>query len=427
MAALTREPPGMGGELTRLEAGINRVTTFQHEKWPNLVWVELEDEDGAVGLGETFSMAGAVARYVHEGVAPYLLGQESSARARHWQTLYRQRGRGGIGTEARGASAVDIALWDLASRKANLPLVDMLGGRCRDRIRVYNTCAGPNYVKSAAVAGRLYTGEFVGDTYDDLWGFQNQPAELAESLLSQGVRGMKIWPFDEIAVETGGLHISNAQIREGLEPLRRIRDAVGDAMDVALELHLRWTPATAARIARAAEEYEPMWIEDAFRVEDLASLDRLCRSTTIPILTGEQLGGRWAYKDVLANTGVSVIMSDPLWTGGVSEIRRVADLTAAFQRSFTPHDCTGPVGLAVGTHVSLYAETAIFQEFVRAFLYGWYEEVADGLPVVKDGHIMPASAAGHGVRLRDSMRQEQGWKVEHTERRAAGEAGTWTS
>ncbi len=392
---------------------LRRVTTIQHPNWPNLVWVEIEDEHGNVGLGETFSLAEAVVGYIHEGAAPYLIGQDGGDRTRHWQALYRQRGRGGMGAETRGASAIDIALWDLAARRAGLPLYEMLGGRSRSRIRAYNTCAGPNYVKSAAVAGRLYTGEFAGDRYDDLWGFKNEPEKLAESLLDMGIHAMKIWPLDEIAVDTQGLYISPADLRAGLEPLRRIKAEFGEEMDVALELHLRWHLAPAIEIARAAEEHKPMWIEDAFRVENLASLNRLCESTTIPILTGEQLGGRWAYKDVLERTNVSIIMSDPVWTGGISEIRRVADLTAAFQRSFTPHDCTGPIGLAVGTHVALYAETAIYQEFVRAFLYGWYEQVAEGLPVVTDGYIEPAARAGHGVTLRTNEMKDD-WQIRTT-------------
>jgi L-alanine-DL-glutamate epimerase-like enolase superfamily enzyme len=394
-----------GGPVATLDSPrLRRVTTLQHERWPNLLWVELEDEEGVVGLGETFSLAESVAAYIHEGAAPYLLGQPAGDITRHWTTLHRQRGRSGIGSETRGASALDIALWDLAAKRASLPLVQMLGGRSRDRARAYNTCAGPDYVRAAAVAGRLYTGEFLDHEYDDLWAVTNQPEALAQSLLDQGFRAMKIWPFDEIAVETGGLYISAEQLAEGFEPLRRIREAHGDAIDIALELHGRWSLPAAITIAREAEQFRPMWVEDAIRaIDNIDALARLCRSTTCPILTGETLGSRFAYRDVLERTDVSIIMSDPVWTGGVSEIRRVADLTATYQRSFTPHDCTGPIGLAVGTHVSLYAETAIFQEVVRAFLYGWYSEVMDGLPTVSDGHIVPADRPGHGVALRDDI------------------------
>jgi L-alanine-DL-glutamate epimerase-like enolase superfamily enzyme len=418
MTTATGAPVSTETGLPSQERRLRRITTLQHERWPNLVWVEVEDEDGATGLGETFSLAESVAAYIHEGAAPYLLGQVGADRARHWTTLHRQRGRSGIGSETRGAAALDIALWDLAARRANLPLFEMLGGRSRDQIRVYNTCAGPDYVRAPAVAGRLYTGEFQRDRYDDLWAFKNEPEKLAESLLKQDIRAMKIWPFDEIAVETGGLLIGADQLTQGLEPIRRIRAAVGMQMDVALEMHLRWSIPAAIKIARAAEEFQPMWMEDVIRLDNLTALDQLCTSTTIPILTGESLGGRFAYHDVLERTHVSIIMSDPVWTGGPSEIRRIADLTATYQRAFTPHDCTGPIGLAVGTHVALYAETAIFQEIVRAFLYGWYEEVAEGLPTVERGYIQPARRPGHGVTLRTDGPARDGWH-ERTSRKAA--------
>jgi L-alanine-DL-glutamate epimerase-like enolase superfamily enzyme len=379
------------------------VSTLQHERWPNLMWVELEDEDGATGLGETFSLADSVAAYIHEGAAPYLLGERGGDIARHWTTLHRQRGRSGIGSETRGASALDIALWDLAAKRAGVPLVQMLGGRSREWIRVYNTCGGPDYVRSPAVAGRLYTGEFVRDRYDDLWAFQNEPEQLAQSLLDDGIGAMKIWPFDEIAVETGGLHITRAQLERGLEPFRRIRESHGDQIEIALELHGRWSLPAASAIVQVAEPFRPMWIEDPIRLDNIDALGSLCRQTTVPILTGETLGARFAYREVLERTQVSIIMSDPTWTGGVTEIRRIADLTAGYQRAFTPHDCTGPVGLAVGTHVAAYAETAIFQEIVRAFLWGWYTEVAEGLPVVADGKISPPDRPGHGVTLRSEL------------------------
>ena len=362
------------------------------------------------GLGETLSLGDSVVAYIHEGASPYLLGQDPSDITRHWSSLHRQRGRSGIGSEARDASAIDIALWDLLSSQLQVPLYQMLGGRSRASIDVYNTCGGPNYVRAPAVAGRQYTGTFEHDRYDDLWAFKNEPEQLAADLLSEGIDAMKIWPFDDIAVETGGLRVSTQQLVQGLEPLRRIREAVGDRMDIALELHRRWSLPAAAAIVRAAEEYAPMWIEDPVRADNLEALAELCRRSGVAILVGETLGSRFAYLDLSQRTGVIIVMSDPVWTGGVTEIRRIADLVAAHQRGFTPHDCTGPVGLVVGTHVSLYVETTIYQEFVRAFRYGWYEDVAVGLPVIDQGSIRPADAAGHGVALiRDDAARE--WAV----------------
>jgi L-alanine-DL-glutamate epimerase-like enolase superfamily enzyme len=379
---------------------IRRISTVRAAAVPNLTWVEIETDDGLVGLGETFSLGDAVEAYVHEGAATYLLGEDASAVQRHWLTLYRQRGRSGIGAETRGAAAIDIALWDLVGKRSSQPLHQLLGGRAREAIRVYNTCGGPNYVRERAVAGRLYTGDVEsGRQYEDLHAFQTNPVELAESLLDMGISAMKIWPFDEIAVETGGNFIDQAQLERGMAPLVRIRES-GIPMDVALEMHGRWTVPAAIQIARAAEQYRPMWIEDPIRLDNLGALAQFCRSTRIPTLVGETLGGRFHYREVLERTDVSIIMTDPCWVGGVTEARRVADLAALYQKPFTPHDCTGPIGLAVGAHLCLYAETAIFQEIVRAFYFGWYQELVDGLPALAAGVMTPDAGPGHGISFK---------------------------
>jgi galactonate dehydratase len=392
-------------------ARIAEVRTLRHPEQPNLLWVELVDSDGVAGLGETFSLADAVESYIHEGAADYLLGEDPRDIVRHWTSLQRQRGRSGTGTEARGASAIDIALWDLLGHRTGLPLYQLLGGRHRPDIRVYNTCGGPNYVRERAVAGRQYTGEFVRDRYDDLWAFKHDPQGLAKDLLDEGITAMKIWPFDDIAVETGGLSITGDQLRAGFEPIARIREAYGERMDIALELHGRWSLPAAVKIVRVADEFDLMWVEDPVRLDNLDALQVVCASTRTPVLVGETLGGRFQYLELLRRTDVSIVMSDPCWTGGVSEIRRIADLTAVYQRGFTPHDCTGPVGLAVGTHAAVYAETGTIQEMVRAFRYGWYGELATGHPRVEQGRIAPAERPGHGITLRHRDVADPPWRV----------------
>lgn len=403
----TETPPSMDSPE------IVRISTRQNTKYPNLLWVEIEDSAGNVGLGETFSLADSVREYIHEGAAPYLLGKASGDIIGHWTALFRQRGRSGIGSETRGAAAADIALWDLLGHRTGLPLWQLLGGRSREAIRVYNTCGGPNYVRSAAVAGIQYTGDYIGDEYDDLWGFQNEPERVAESLLSQGIKAMKIWPLDDVSVTNQGLYISAAEMREGLAPLRRIKEAFGDEMQVALEMHARWSLPAAVKIAKAAAEYDPMWIEDPVRLDNLRAIDEVCQAVDVPVLVGETQGARFAYREILERTGVSIIMSDPVWTGGVTEIRRIADLTATFQRGFTPHDCTGPIGLAAGTHVALYAETGIYQEFVRSFYHGWYAEITDGLPEITDGYIRARDLPGHGITLKPDVLSGPEWSVRH--------------
>jgi L-alanine-DL-glutamate epimerase-like enolase superfamily enzyme len=374
---------------------------------PNLTWVEVEDDDGHVGLGETFYGAETVAAYVHESAAPYLLGEDPRRIQRHWTALHRQWGRSGIGAEARGASALDIALWDLLGRRAGLPLFQLLGGATRDAVPVYNTCGGPEYARPASLpADRLDGAVEAGRRYEDLRAFHEDAGRLARELLEMGITAMKIWPFDVVADEQGGLGISDGGLERGLRALRLVREAVGGEMDVALDLHGKWSLPAAKRIAAAAEELGPLWLEDPIRMDSVPALAELARSTRVPLVASETLGPRFPFRELLEQGAVGIVMADPGWVGGVTEARRVADLAGLYGRPFTPHDCTGPVGLAVGVHLCAALENALVQEVVRAYYYGWYGELAERLPPLERGLIRPLDAPGHGIRLRDEVRAE---------------------
>ena len=393
--------------MARPDSSIVRISSILLGRIPNMLFLELETADGLVGLGETLFGAEAVSAYLHETAAPFLLGQDSRDIPRLWGALYRYWGRSGIGAEARGASAVDIALWDLAGKRTGQPLYQTLGGAAREDIAAYNTCGGPEYSRKRSVPGdKLFGGAVPGGRYEDLWAFQHEPAELARSLLEMGFGAMKIWPFDVIADETGGNWISPKDLERGLEPFRRIRDAVGDEMQVALELHGRWNLPAAMRIAEAIEPLGPMWIEDPIRMDSIDVLAEFVRSTRIPTVASENLGSPFPYLDLLERAGVGIIMTDPSWNGGISVARRVADLAALYLRPFTPHDCSGPVTLATGVHLCINAENALIQEMVRAYYFGWYEEVAAGRPTFDTGRLRPTGAPGHGVSLRPEVR---GW------------------
>jgi L-alanine-DL-glutamate epimerase-like enolase superfamily enzyme len=236
--------------------------------------------------------------------------------------------------------------------------------------------------------------------YEDLHATFADPVGLARSLLEQEIRTLKLFPLDPIADETGGQYVTREGIRRGLEPLRRIREELGDAVEVALELRARWSLPAAKRIAQAAEEYDPLWIEDPIRNDNLEALAEFAASTRVPTAAGENLGSRYSYRELLEAGAAEIVLADPTWCGGVTETRRIAELAAMYARPFAPHDCVGPVGLAVGVHLCLHAENALMQEIVRAFLFGWYREVADGLPELSAGSIAPTAAPGHGVVLR---------------------------
>jgi galactonate dehydratase len=385
---------------------ITSIETLRLGEYPNICFVEINTDDGFVGLGETFLGAQAVEAYILESAASVLLGADPSRIDAHAHQLRTFPGSEGRGAESRGNSAIDIALWDLAGQIAGQPIHQLLGGRTRERIRLYNTCAGYQYIRTTpgqtSAGWGLPDGEDEGP-YEDLLGFLERPAELAESLLAQGITGMKIWPFDRFAERTQGHYLSASELDSCLQPFRAIREAVGRDMDLMVELHALWDLPTSKRIARALEEVEPLWLEDALKADARADLAELAAATSIPLAVSETLTGRQAYRDVLEHQAAGVVMIDVSWVGGISEAKLIAGMAEAYHRPITFHDCTGPVVLTASAHLGVNATNAINQEFVRAFYYGWYAELLTDLPEVVDGTIAPPEGPGLGTRLRPEL------------------------
>ena len=292
------------------------VETVHIEDFPNLLFLELHTDDGLVGLGETFYGARAVDAHVHETVAPYLLGRDPLQIEAHNRALAGYTGYSGSGVETRARSAADLAMWDLLGQVSGQPLYVLLGGMTRPRIRIYNTCAGSSYVRTATGQAVSNWGVVEG-LYEDLHAFMNSPEALAEDLLSNGITAMKIWPFDPLAEAHDGSFMTPAELENALDPIRRIRAAVGREMDVMIELHALWDVPTAIRIAHALEEYDPFWIEDPVRSDQVGGLAAVASATTIRVAAGETIAGPAAFHQLLAERSVGVVTVDLTWVGGL--------------------------------------------------------------------------------------------------------------
>src|SRR5438270_3598890 len=188
---------------------ITAIETIHVGAYPNITFVEVHTDEGLIGLGETFRTPKAIAAQIHETVAPYLLGKNPLAIDLHSNVLLNPYlGFASSGVETRAASAIDIALWDLWGKALNRPVHDLLGGLSREKIRVYNTCAGYSYNQGGG-SRRLVTANSGNDEpaagpYEDQIAFTRRPAELAQSLLGMGITAMKIWPFDAFAMASDG-------------------------------------------------------------------------------------------------------------------------------------------------------------------------------------------------------------------------------
>jgi galactonate dehydratase len=385
-----------------------RLETLIHPAYPKLLLLRVHGDDGRIGLGETSYGPELVSAFVHEHVAPYLLGQDAGQLDRHWTAIRRLGlGAGSRAAELRALSAVDMALWDLLARRVDEPLYQLLGGLSRDRIRVYNTCAGYSYgVSRPGPTDPASVDHRAAGPYEDQHRFLTDPAGLARDLLAEGYTAMKIWPFDRFAAATGGQSIAPADLDAGTEPFRAIRDAVGDRMQVALELHGLWNLPAAVTIARAVAPYRPMWVEDPVPMDNADVLAEFRRAAAVPTCASETLSTRAAFLPLFARQAVDVCMFDVSWVGGISEARRVAALAEAYHLPVAPHDCVGPLTLAFSVHLSLAAPNALIQETVRAFNTGWYPDVVTELPPIRDGHVYPPEAAGVGTELRRSFLED---------------------
>lgn len=383
---------------------ITKLETIRIEERPNLIWLQVHTDEGLIGLGETFFGAAAVEAYVHETVAPLVIGRNPLEIDRLSKELVGYLGYRSTGVETRGNSAFDIALWDLFGKAADQPIAQLLGGFTRPDIRTYNTCAGTDYIKkSEGQNTKNYDLNGGGREYDDLNAFMTCADELAHSLLEDGIEAMKIWPFDIAAEKNSGLHISSADLKSALEPFEKIRKSVGDKIDIMVEFHLMWQLLPAIEIARALGPYNTYWHEDPIKMDSLSSLKRYADASPAPIAASETLGSRWAFRDLI-ETGVAGIFNlDISWCGGLSEARKIASMAETWHLPIAPHDCTGPVVLCASTHLSLNAPNALVQESVRAFHRTWYRDLVTALPPIENGRITVPPGAGLGLELNPEL------------------------
>jgi len=394
---------------------ITGIETIRLPERPNLLLAQVHTDEGLVGLGETSRGAAAVEAQIHELVAPHLLGQDPLAIQAHNQRLLNSYvGFSSSSAEIRAASVIDIALWDIFGQAMGVPIWQALGGRSRERIRAYNTCAGYNYNTRTVSRRSIAAGEpapGMEGPYDDQIAFVHRADELAHSLLSEGYTAMKIWPFDPFADRTDGTLLRAEDLKAGLEPFRKIRQAVGDRIEIMAEFHSLWNLDQAKRIARSLEEYRPFWSEDPIKMCDVATLKEYARSTRIPVCASETLGGTAPFRDILKAQAADIVMLDVGWCGGLTEARKIAALAEAYQRPVAPHDCNGPVVWVASIHLMLHIPNALVMEAVRAYYSTWYKDILTELPDVKDGYVYGLPGAGLGTRLQPRLLERQGVQV----------------
>ena len=355
------------------------------------LWVRIHTDNGLIGLGETYPHPEAEKAVIHRSLAPVLLGRDPLSIDRLWADMFQAISYSGwAGAEMRAISAIDIALWDLAGKVTGAPIYQLLGGASRATIRTYNTC------------------------YDHV-DFLTEPVRLARELMESGIRAMKIWPFDRIAHETRGQYITAEQMRQGIEPLRLIRQEFGDSIDVALEFHGYWNLPSAVRIAQAAKPYSPMWLEEMVPQDNLGVYKDLAATTDIPLCLSERLMTRYGFRELLENRAARIIMPDICWCGGISEAKKIAAMAETYYLPVAPHNCGGPILHYASAHLAANVTNLNILESVRRHYLHEYRGIVTRDLVAIDGEIPLPPGPGLGVELDPSVFSRPGVKVDRTD------------
>jgi L-alanine-DL-glutamate epimerase-like enolase superfamily enzyme len=390
-------------------------TLIPDDLMPGLLLLRLLTDAGSsggeavVGHGETYYMPHAVAAAIHDWMARRLLGADCTAIESHWRFLYeRCSSFGGRGCELRAISAIDLALWDILGQLCGRPIWRLLGGPVRDRVPVYNSCGGPSYGRRPKGDPNAQGWPGHGDLgkpgpLEDNWKSVNAPGDLAEELLAEGYRAMKLWSLDRVFHRTGGHRVDWTDLEEALRPFHQVRERVGMNIELMLDGHGFFSLAAALRIAEAMRPVQPLWMEDVLRPDSVETMAAFRAAAGVPIAVSEMLVTRDEYLRVLNLRAADYLMIDPTWVGGISETRRIAELAQVFNLPVLMHDCTGPLTLMAGLQVAAAVPSVTYQETVRAHIRTLYPHLLDENVQVAGGHIALPERPGLGVRLRSEL------------------------
>ncbi|MGB6455795.1 MAG: mandelate racemase/muconate lactonizing enzyme family protein [Streptosporangiaceae bacterium] len=338
-----------------------------------LLWVRVHTSEGHIGLGETYYGPATVEAAVHEQFAPILIGRDPSQIDRHWYNMFRISDHFGYGgAETRAISAIDTALWDIAGQTLERPIYELLGGACRDRIRAYDTGGG-----------------------DD-------PVAYATESSARGITAMKlgVFPFKHLG---DGYDITPGQVDKLITPVRLVAEALGDRMQIAVDGHGFWSVHAAGLIAKALEGYPILWLEEIASPRNVDAQLKFRQRTTLPICLAERFVTRYQFREFIERGAMDIAMPDLVWTGGISETRKVSSYAETYQMPVCPHDCTGPVNAFACAHICMNAPNAMLMETSRAFYDEWYPSLVTTNISVVDGCLLAPAGPGLGTQLRPEV------------------------
>ena len=356
-------------------AGKIKITKFEIHKvtvrWRDLVFLEIQTDSGLTGLGEaTLETRANVVEQGLRWLEESMRGMDPAGPEDHWNRNYYQLSRWRNGPVTMSAlSAVDIALWDIEAKRLGVPVWRLLGGPVQKNLRAYFT---------------HWSASFSPRTPE---GFR----DFAEKTLAGGWTAVK-WTLPLEGTES-------ERVQKSVREVEAVRKAVGDKLDIGLEAAETFSLRSAIQFAKALEPYHPLFLEEPTLRENPAGLGEVAAKSPVPIATGEGLLSRFEFRPLLEARGAAIIQPDVIHAGGITEIRKIANLAETYGVEIAPHQCSGPVA-----HVASLAAMSVCRNFL---IQEWeaeddkvFQELTNGTyPTQSGGTIRLPEAPGLGITV----------------------------
>jgi galactonate dehydratase len=342
----------------------------------NWLLVKIETDEGISGWGECYTQIERdrnVARHVAD-LSPYLVGWDPFQIKHFTQWAYNDfAGRRGSMDLYSAVSGIEHAMWDVVGKNLNTPVYNLLGGACRDRIRVY--------------VNGWYHGVRKPEEF----------ASKAQEMVKMGVTALKFDPFP------GPLrfHISREDEEIAVESVRAIREAVGSGVDLLIEVHRRLAPMHAVRVARKMEKFDLFWYEEPVPSENLDALAEVRRAIGQPVVTGEALYTKAGFREVLEKRAADILNPDVANCGGILELKEIAAMAEPYYVAISPHNYNSTtMALAATVQVGALIPNFLITEYFLNFA-----ETGNKISVnpfkVEEGYIKIPSGPGLGLEINE--------------------------
>ncbi|MCL4505591.1 MAG: mandelate racemase/muconate lactonizing enzyme family protein [Chloroflexi bacterium] len=348
------------------------------------LWVRVETDEGISGIGECVHGGVQAIAIIHE-IRHHLIGRDPFRIDALFEEVRRSHvfDGGFAGALITALTGIELALWDLKGKAMRAPVYELLGGKFRDKIRVYADCQV--------------------DPGMDL----SEVKQVVDGVLERGFTALKI------DVDGGDPHKDpfnyTASEREQDQMLQLIDmtvSAAGKDIAVAADVHTRLDMPSAIRLAKACEHYQLMWLEEPVPPENIDAMREITRSTTTPICAGENLYLRHGFRDLITRQAVDVIMPDIPKCGGLSECRKIANLAEIYYIPFAPHNVASPIGTMASCHVCATVPNFLVIEFHWLQRDYWSTIITDKEDIIKHGYITPSDRPGIGLELDETVARQ---------------------